>query len=122
MNVTYRAEVDLEIYQGANFEFTITVMDENEAPIDLSGYTAKMDIRPYPGGEVLLSASTSNGLITIDGVNGEVGISIDYASTNALPSGTLKYDVFIQSGDASTRRCIAEGDVIVTPRITEFTS
>jgi len=121
MSTVYRAEADLEIYQGADFEFFIYVLDDNEAAVDLTGYTAMMEIRPEPGGEVLSTASTTNGKIVIDGPTGEVGITLGYADTSLLPAGTWKYDVFIQSPGAATRRCIATGDVLVAPKITEMT-
>jgi hypothetical protein len=84
-------KVSLEIPLGTDWERTLTwYSDEAKTlPMDLTGYTARMDIRRKPSSSTYLSRlTTENGGITLGGVNGTIALSISNADTTDMPPGT----------------------------------
>jgi hypothetical protein len=72
---------------GCSYEYQFIFYEDEEktTPMDLSGYSAEMQIREQPTSNVvLLEASTANGRITIDGESGSVSIFVDAEATAAL--------------------------------------
>jgi len=111
--------VTLHIKQGAKWEAGFHVMDDNKQPFPLTGYTAQMDIRERAGGELLATLSTANEKLTINEAGGIVEAMLTHAETSLLPVMTAEYDVFIQSA-SGIRHCIAEGDIEIRAKITEW--
>jgi len=74
--------------QGAGFYETIDWEDpETDDPIDLTGYTAKMQIRSSPSSsEVVLELSTENGRILNSGATGILTLLVDAEDTADLPA------------------------------------
>jgi hypothetical protein len=66
---------DIIIEQGATFRRVITWKDSSGSPINLTGYTAKMQVRErVRDSDVVLECSTSNGRITLGGSAGTITI------------------------------------------------
>lgn len=117
--------------QGATFDRTITYRDGSGAIIDLTGYSARMHVREYTGGDLIValysdvSLGTSNGYailngsseLTADGANGNIRLLISAANTANLTTGSLKYDLEIESPSGVVDRLI-EGKFNVVPEIT----
>lgn len=107
---------DFEIEQGSKFEFTFIWTDINDVPIDLSGYTARMQIRPNLNSEPMLELSTENGMISIDSKSGEINGFIGATKTSSITKNGI-YDIeLIKSPDDITR--IAQGNVFVSKEVT----
>tara|TARA_R100000388_G_scaffold1643_1_gene2393 strand:+ start:862 stop:1260 length:399 start_codon:yes stop_codon:yes gene_type:complete len=122
------------IEQGATTDFEIQYKDSNGDPIDLTGYTAKMQIRStfaQNGGELFLTLSSSRnpdgtGLNFSGSSNslppssGSIGIFIAACTSSQLTFNEAFYDLEIYSGSShcpiTTR--LLEGKVKLNKEIT----
>jgi hypothetical protein len=120
------------IEQGATVDFEISYKDTNGDPIDLTGYQARMQLRPSPGSNTLyltLSSSldpcgTGLNLSGSGGTNpptsGTIGIYISAISSSLLDFDLASYDLEISSGSGNcyvvTR--LLEGKVKLSKNVT----
>jgi hypothetical protein len=122
------------IEQGATTDFQIIYKDSAGAPVNLSGYTAAMQIRNAQGGSTLYTSLTSSlgntynktsgsAFISLSGSNlstlqisGSIGIYIGHAVTNAFTFNEAYYDIEITNGQIRTR--LLEGTVKVSKQVT----
>ena len=105
--------------QGAQYNTTIVWADPQGVPIDLTGYTAAMQLRlqaasPNPAA---LSLTSSNGGITITPLAGEMDILMTATQTGALDPGFYVYDLEIALGSVVTR--IIQGQITVSAQVTQ---
>ena len=92
--------------QGSTFARTLVYKDSNGTPIDLSGYTAKMEIRPTIGSStLLLTLSTANGRITLGGAAGTITLNVASGDMGFDP-GSYAYDLEVTSGGGVTTRVV----------------
>jgi len=115
------------MWQGATFAMTITVKDSTANVQNLSGYTARMQIRTsYAAGSATESLTTSNGEITITAAEGNVAlelaasrtanIAVDY-NNGKPPKTTYVYDLeLIDNGGRVSK--LLYGDVNVYGEVT----
>ena len=125
------------IEQRATLDFEIQYRDSSGNPIDLTGYTGKMQIRSnYSGsgttyltltsslgdtytktsGSAFLSFSGSN--LTTPTTSGSIGIYAGWIATDALTfTDQAYYDLEITSGNIRTR--ILEGQVRLSKQVTQ---
>ena len=101
------------IEQGSTVDFEIAYKDSNSDPIDLTLYTARMQIRPSIGSDVVhmtlssslnpcgtgLNMSGSNS--TNPPTSGSIGIFISAASSSLLDFNEAVYDLEIASGSGN---------------------
>ena len=113
-------ELPIEIIQGQTFTLPITYYDDSGAVINLTSYTAKMQIRvtAEAANPAILELSTVNGLIVITGVQGFIQCTIPAGTAAALTPGLYVYDLFITSPGGVAERLLF-GDVKVTRRVTQ---
>lgn len=110
------ARYDFTIFQGATFDRTITWRDGNGQEVNLTGYTARLQVRDRVGGEVLLDLSTGDG-ITLGGPAGTIALAISAVDTAALRFSQAVYDLELTSaGDEVTR--LMQGKVLLSPEVT----
>lgn len=101
--------------QGSTFSKQITY-STNETPINLTGYTARMQVREkYTSTNAIVSLTSGNG-ITLGGSAGTITINISAATTTTLVAKEYVYDLELVSGSTVTR--ILEGRFLVTPEVT----
>jgi hypothetical protein len=62
-------------------------------PVDLTGFTANMDIKSRVGGAVLTSLTTTNAGIVLSTVNKTITLVMAAAVTDVLPWSTAVYDL-----------------------------
>lgn len=75
-----------------------------------------MTIKPFTNSTTTtLLATTANGKMVLDGVNGRVTVTFNSTETNITPNRYV-YDLVLDSGSTETR--ILEGKFIVTPGVT----
>lgn len=90
--------------QGATFAYSITWKDSTGTPINLTGYSARMQVRPAVSSSTLrLELTSANGRISLGGSAGTISLSISAADTAALPAGGYVYDLELVSGATVTR-------------------
>ena len=116
------------IEQGATTNFQINWNDESGSAVNLTGYHARMQIRPQvEGSDIILSLSSSlksdNTGINLSGSNfitplasGSIGIYISAVSSSALNFGEAFYDLELVKGNEVTR--LLEGKVKLSKNVT----
>ena len=110
------AKYNLTCDQATTFNFVFQILN-NTTPWNLTGYVATMTVRPFVGASTTtVVASTTNGRITLDGINGRVTVTIDATTTGNIASGRYSYDLVLDSGSEVTR--ILEGKFVVTGAVT----
>lgn len=90
--------------QGATFSRTLTWRDPNGDPIDLTGYSARMQVRPTARGatEPLVEITDGDG-ITLGGEEGTIALYVDADATASLPAEPLRYDIELEQDGNVTR-------------------
>jgi hypothetical protein len=111
-------QYDITIDQGATWTLALTYKDGEGAVVDLSGYTAKMQIRPFArSSKVILERSTEAETIVLGGAAGTVSVTATAAETGALKPGVGVYDLELYSPIATTIRLL-QGDVTISAGVT----
>lgn len=114
-------KVNINILQGETFTRVDTwkAGAPNYTPVDLTGCTARMQIRTaVESAEVVLELSTDNGRITLGGAAGTITMRLTAAETAALPPRLQAvYDLEIVHSNGDVRRLMA-GKVSVSPEVT----
>ena len=121
------------IEQGATTDFEIAYKDSSNNPVDLSGYTAKMQIRPSAGSDIVFLTLSSSldpcgtGL-NLSGSNsanpptsGTIGVFISAMSSSQLNFDNAQYDLEIVSGsgDCAVVTRLLKGSVRLSKEITQ---
>jgi len=118
------------IEQGTTVDFELQYTDVNDSPINLSGYTGRMQIKSgfandkpttyaslsssrYPDGTGL-NFSGSSGTTPV--ASGSIGIYISAVSSSAFTFAKAKYDLELVSGSTVTR--ILEGTITLSKEVT----
>jgi hypothetical protein len=116
------------IEQGATTNFEIQYKDSGSTPINLAGYSAKMQLRTaldnstalltlssslQPDGTGL-NLSGSNGNTTL--LSGSIGVIISAITSSVLNFDTAVYDLELMSGSVVTR--LLEGTVRLSKNVT----
>lgn len=109
---------DLEIKQGATLSLTATWKDSTGTAVNLTGYTARMQVRStYDATSTILSLTSGSG-ITLGGSAGTIAITASATTTAALTapwSGV--WDLELVSGGGEVTRLL-EGAATVSPEVT----
>lgn len=85
------ADYPLVIEQGATFLLALTYSDA-AGPVNLTGCSARMQVRSVADNALLLTLTTENGRIALGGAAGTINLSVDAATTSALPLIGARYD------------------------------
>ena len=113
------AKLNLTIKQGATFRKRLTWRGSNKKPINLTGYTAKMQARSaYGDPQVLFELSTENGGVTLGGIAGTIELYISDEATALFNFERAVYDLFLYApnGDALA---LLEGSVRLIRGVTK---
>jgi uncharacterized protein YegP (UPF0339 family) len=112
----------LYIDAGADFSIRFNVKNSDGTIVDLTGYSARMQVRRlHTSATVDLSLTSPVGGLSVGGSDGNVDIDITNAQTAALCVNNAEsvyfYDLEVQSEGGQVTR-VVEGKVIVKPQIT----
>ena len=106
------------IDQGANWFVTVVYKDSTGTAINLTGYTAALQIRDtYADSTTDLSLTSPSGGITITGATGTIAITATAAQTAAIAAGSYVYDLEITSSGGIVTRLI-QGQISLSPQVT----
>lgn len=106
------------IEKGATFRHQIVWKDSNGTPINLTGCTARAQVREdYDSTSVLLSYTTENGRLTLGGTAGTIDFYVSDTDTEALLGEGGKYDLEIAHPSGDVTRLV-EGAQKFKPEIT----
>ncbi len=105
------------IDQGSVWSVVLVYTDSNNTPVNLTGYTAAMQLRQnYNSATADLTLTTANGGITIVGATGTITITATAAQTGALDPGFYVYDLELTSGSNISR--LIQGQLTVAEQVT----
>jgi hypothetical protein len=108
---------DISVYQGATVSEDFQALDDNELPMDLTGYNAALQVRTKPGGVLLLDLSSpSNGLL-ITPSTGTVTMQITATQCAALAFERGVYDLKVTSAGGVVKYLL-QGEFMVDQRVT----
>ena len=95
--------------------FVWTIDDD---PVDLTGRTARMNVRPSAGSESLIL--DASGYITLGGDEGYIEIEVPASVMEAIPAKTYVYDLEIVNPNPGEDEVVAllEGSFVVDGEVT----
>ena len=110
------------IEQGTTFTLELQYKDSNSVPVDLTGYTGRMQIRPTigsPTSYLTLSSSVQpdgTGITFPTPVSGTINLYISAISSSQLTFDQGVYDLEIATGSTVTR--LIQGNVQLSKEVT----
>jgi hypothetical protein len=103
--------------QGATFTLPLVWKQADGTPVDLTGYSAQMDVRTSKTAETaVVELTTINGRITLGGATGEITLMIPATITATLDPAAYVYDLELIQGVTVYR--ILEGTFVVDGEVT----
>ena len=113
---------NIVVEQGATFRLPVAWKNENQTPVDITGYSAAMQIRQKPdSAQALVSLThtlTAAGQIVLGGAQGTIEIVIKHTATSQIPPGDWVYDLELTNPSGDVTRLIM-GSAKVTPEVTK---
>ena len=106
------AKLDLCLYRSDNFNHPIVWQDDAGDPIDLTGYTARMQARKTVGGSTILMTATEVDGIALGGGAGTVDIQLDTTKTNISTVDNV-YDLEVTSPTSFVTTLIQGAFVVI---------
>jgi hypothetical protein len=110
---------DFAIITGTTFGRSLLWKNSSGNPVDLSGFSARLQVRgdadPAP---LYADLSSETGGIVLGGTDGTIALSISSADTAAFPAGLAKYDLFV-TNLASFTSCLLFGTVTIRAGVTQ---
>lgn len=108
---------DISVDQGSDFSTTITYADDAGDPTDLTGCTAKMQVRRFAGSPAaFLTLSNGNG-ITLGGALGTIGLAVSGTALSQVPAGLYAYDLELTDTTQKVLKILA-GKFVINAEVT----
>lgn len=112
------ANYNFTLEQGVPLTKTIFLKNANNTVKDLTGFTAKMQLKQYPAHpDVLLEMTIANGKININVGTGAVSMIFSAEDTAQILFSEVSYDLFLYNGSATFRAI--EGKITVKEAVTK---
>ena len=111
---------DIYIEQGALYEGRFSMVDDDDVPIDLTGWTARMQIRAETRSLIpLVDLSTENEgiFLNYNGLSGSIFVRISTRETDSFTWVTGIYDLELYDTQFECYR-VLKGKVKIDPQIT----
>ena len=103
--------------QGATFQRNL-LWQSNGVPNDLTGYTARMQVRTdYASTTIVVELTTENSRISLGGTAGTIALTIPATITAALTPAVYVYDLELIIGSIVYR--LVQGKFSVNPEVTK---
>jgi len=105
---------DFEVEQGGTFNPTLTWKDSTGALVNLTGATARMQVRDNHGAATtVLELTTENGRITLGGAAGTIALLVSAADMAAIV-------VPDAPGPRPTRDCVYDLELVIAGVVTRL--
>lgn len=88
----------VQVKRGDTWNAVFRYRDADDMPIDLTGATAILKLKPQDSNTAALTASTATGEITIDEGAGVVTLSVPYATMAGVTPAVYRSDLEITIG------------------------
>lgn len=115
--MTTPVNLKFTIFKGGQFEHRFKYVTPDELPIDITGWTARMQIKDVIGGTVLINSNTPP-MITVDGVLGLITLIIPASVSSAILGEEGVFDVELVAPDTVTIYKLAYGKVKFISEVT----
>jgi hypothetical protein len=115
---------NLRVVKGQSKRWQITVRRKNGARAKLPSGT-RFFFTVARGGEVVFTKTSDDGSIRlVDAENGVATLDLEVEDTEKLEAGTSIYDLWVDVGGTPPKRepLVDQAELIVTERVTQFTS
>ncbi|CAB4122175.1 hypothetical protein UFOVP26_109 [uncultured Caudovirales phage] len=111
-------KINLTIEQGATFRYKFAWVDTKKRAINLTGYTARMQIRAtVEDVAILAELTTSNGGLVVSEISGIVSLLMSDTQTSAFNWTKGVYDIELISPNSEVYRMVS-GSVTVSKEVT----
>lgn len=108
---------NITIEQGATFTLNLVWRDSNAALVNLTGYTARMQVRQkHTSDTAALSLTSEAGDIVLGGALGTIVVTAAATVTDDIPFRSGVYDLELINGTVVTR--LLQGVATITPEVT----
>jgi hypothetical protein len=105
--------------QGATFSRTITWTDSARIPINVTNYTARMQVRTtVESPTVVLELTTANGRISLGGVLGTVTLNVPASVMQNVLADKYVYDLELIAPTTQVVNRLVQGNFVVRPEVT----
>lgn len=110
------AKHNITIEKGATFSYSLGLTDTAGDPVDLTGYSAEMDIRTSAGNTTeQLTLTEANGRITLGGAAGTIALLINATDTDDITFTAGVYDLKLtSSGGVSDYPLYGDVEIVQT--------
>lgn len=108
---------DISAEQGSDYATTVTYTDDNGSPVNLAGYSSRMQVRHFAGSPTPVLTLTNGNGMTITAATGVISVAITAAALAQIPAGSYKYDLEIVSGAGAVTKLLG-GDFDVAAEVT----
>ena len=113
-------KLDITLEQGATFVMNITWQNSDGTPVNLTGYTAKMQVRyKYSDAAALATFTTSDSTITLGGALGTIAVSGMAALPGLTEQKSGVYDLELTETATSKVTRLLQGAVTLSPEVTK---
>lgn len=106
----------MNVDQGSTWNVQATIATDG-TPWNLTGYTARMKVRPTVESTTVTMSITDTDGIALGGAAGTVTLSRSATQTAALTAGSYVYDLELVSGGGVVTR-ILQGPFVVSAEVT----
>ena len=106
-------KANLIVDQGSDFTTTIDITDEDDNPVNLTGYTGSGQIR-----KTYTSSTAVSFTVSLSGASGSITLSLTATQTGNMTAGRYVFDVELTAPTTGIISRIIEGIVTVTPQVT----
>ena len=112
------AEYNLrKVEAGTTWQLYMTLKNDSGNVIDLTGYSARMKVRPTADSPTVLVSLTSGSGITLGGTFGTIVVDRSATQTALYRFKSGVYDLEMESGTGVVTRLL-EGVFVVSPEVT----
>ena len=108
---------DISADQGSDLDTIITYTNDSAVPVNLTGCSARMQVRKFSGSSVPWLNLTSSSGITLGGAAGTIRIVVSAAALSAVPADTYAYDIELVD-TAQVVLKILSGEFVVNAEVT----
>ena len=95
-----------EVDVNTTYSFSVVYKDPNGNPIDITGSTAKMQVRNAQGDKLAFTLTSPSGGITIDGPNGLITVKMTPTQTSKLFYPKSVYDLMLTDSQANKTKLV----------------
>ncbi len=114
MSKTILIEDDDDWYQGEDKQFTVEMVDADEAVLNVSGYAMDFTIEElHDGDEDLILKTTDAGITVSDGNGTGSLVTIDIDSADTLSTEPRVYRLAMWRTDTGVRQLLANGSAML---------